>query len=63
MIARPVAAVRLRMMARKNAEFFRYEADHGFMNEQRDVHERAAAELAWARTLTEMFLRSEEAAP
>jgi carboxymethylenebutenolidase len=37
--------------ARKNAEFFRYEADHGFMNEQRDVHERAAAELAWARTL------------
>jgi len=37
--------------ARKNAEFFRYDADHGFMNEQRDVHERAAAELAWARTL------------
>jgi carboxymethylenebutenolidase len=37
--------------ARKNAQFFRYEADHGFMNEQRDVHERAAAELAWARTL------------
>jgi carboxymethylenebutenolidase len=37
--------------ARKNAEFFRYEADHGFMNEQRDVHERAAAELAWERTL------------
>jgi carboxymethylenebutenolidase len=32
-------------------EFFHYDADHGFMNEQRDVHERAASELAWARML------------
>lgn len=33
-------------------EFFHYEADHGFMNEQRDAHERAAAERAWGRMLT-----------
>lgn len=32
-------------------ELFRYEADHGFMNEQRDVHERKAAELGWKRML------------
>ncbi len=31
--------------------FFHYDADHGFMNEQRDVHERAASELAWGRML------------
>lgn len=30
---------------------FRYDADHAFMNEQRDVHDRAAAELAWQRML------------
>ena len=29
----------------------RYNADHGFMNEQRDVHERKAAELGWKRML------------
>jgi carboxymethylenebutenolidase len=38
--------------AGKKVEFFRYDADHGFVNEQRDVHDRAAAELAWERTLS-----------
>ena len=37
--------------AGKKAEVFRYDADHGFVNEQRDAHDRAAAELAWERTL------------
>lgn len=37
--------------AGKSCEFFVYEADHGFMNEQRSVHDRAAAELAWKRML------------
>ncbi len=32
-------------------EVFSYDADHAFMNEQRDVHDRAAAELAWKRLL------------
>jgi carboxymethylenebutenolidase len=32
-------------------ELFRYEADHGFINEQRDVHQRKAAELGWKRML------------
>ncbi len=32
-------------------EIFRYDADHGFMNEQRDVHQRAAAEQSWERML------------
>jgi carboxymethylenebutenolidase len=32
-------------------EIFHYDADHAFMNEQRDVHDRAAAELAWQRLL------------
>ncbi len=32
-------------------EIFRYDADHGFMNEQRDVHQRVAAELGWERML------------
>ena len=36
--------------AGKTAEFFRYEADHAFVNEQRaSVHDREAAELAWGR--------------
>jgi carboxymethylenebutenolidase len=36
--------------ARKDAEFFRYDADHAFVNEQRmAVHDRQAAELAWSR--------------
>ena len=36
--------------AKKEHEFFRYEADHAFMNEQRmAVHDRHAAELAWGR--------------
>ncbi len=34
------------------ADFFRYEADHGFMNEQRDaVHDADSARLAWERML------------
>ena len=36
----------------KPAEVYRYDAKHAFMNEQRpDAHQRAAAELAWSRTL------------
>ena len=37
--------------AKAPGEIFRYEADHAFMNEQRTVHDRAAAELAWGRML------------
>jgi carboxymethylenebutenolidase len=38
--------------AHKPAEFFSYEAHHGFMNEARpDVHQAKAAEEAWGRTL------------
>ena len=37
--------------AGKSAEIFRYDASHAFVNEQRDVYDRAAAELAWGRTL------------
>jgi carboxymethylenebutenolidase len=41
--------------AGKDAELFRYEADHAFVNEQRAaVHDRQAAELAWGRA-TEFF--------
>lgn len=32
-------------------EIFRYDAGHAFMNEQRDAHDRAAAELGWQRML------------
>lgn len=35
--------------AGKTAEIFRYDASHAFMNEQRSVHDRASAELAWGR--------------
>jgi carboxymethylenebutenolidase len=36
-----------------NPEFFRYDADHAFVNEQRmSVHDRVAAELAWGRATT-----------
>ena len=36
--------------AGRSAEFFRYDADHAFVNEQRmSVHDRAASELAWSR--------------
>ncbi|MFT3989286.1 dienelactone hydrolase family protein [Aestuariivirga sp.] len=42
--------------AGKPYEFFRYDADHAFFNEQRDVHERKSAELAWGRLLA--FLKS-----
>ena len=37
--------------AGKNATVFRYDAEHAFVNEQRGVYDRAAAELAWERTL------------
>ncbi|HWW48043.1 MAG TPA: dienelactone hydrolase family protein [Xanthobacteraceae bacterium] len=38
--------------AGKVAEFFRYDADHAFVNEQRAaVHDRQAAELAWDRAI------------
>ncbi len=37
--------------AGRSAEFYRYEADHAFLNEQRSVHDRACAELAWGRML------------
>jgi carboxymethylenebutenolidase len=38
--------------AGKTFEIYRYDASHAFMNEQRPtVHDRAAAELAWDRTL------------
>jgi carboxymethylenebutenolidase len=43
--------------AGKAAEFFRYDADHAFVNEQRaSVHDREAAERAWGRAT--QFLRS-----
>ncbi len=36
--------------AEKNYEFFRYDAGHAFVNEQRmEAHDRHAAELAWGR--------------
>jgi carboxymethylenebutenolidase len=39
--------------AGKSAEIYRYDAQHGFMNEQRlDAHDRRDAEIAWERTLT-----------
>lgn len=37
--------------AGKQAEIFRYDADHGFVNEQRPYHDRAHAEAAWERML------------
>jgi carboxymethylenebutenolidase len=37
--------------AGKAAEFFHYDADHGFMNEQRPAHDRAHGEQAWERML------------
>jgi carboxymethylenebutenolidase len=38
--------------AGKPTEFYRYAAEHGFVNEQRPTaHDRVAAELAWQRTL------------
>lgn len=36
----------------KKPELYRYDAEHGFVNEQRpDAHDRAHAELAWERTI------------
>ncbi len=41
--------------AGKSFELFRYDAEHAFVNEQRQtVHDREAAELAWGRA-TEFF--------
>jgi len=37
--------------AKRKFKFYRYAANHGFMNEQRDVHERKSAELGWKRML------------
>jgi carboxymethylenebutenolidase len=38
--------------AGRKPELYRYDAEHGFVNEQRpDAHDRAHAELAWQRTL------------
>lgn len=37
--------------AGKNAEIFRYDAEHGFVNEQREVHDAASAAQAWERML------------
>jgi carboxymethylenebutenolidase len=38
--------------AGKEGEFFRYDADHAFVNESRmAVHDRHAAELAWGRAI------------
>jgi carboxymethylenebutenolidase len=34
-----------------SAEIYRYHAHHAFMNEQRDVYDRVAAEQAWERML------------
>jgi carboxymethylenebutenolidase len=45
-------------VAGKDAEFFRYDADHAFVNEQRvAVHDRHAAELAWGRAVA--FLKKQ----
>jgi carboxymethylenebutenolidase len=37
--------------AGNSAEIYRYHAHHAFMNEQRDVYDRVAAEQAWERML------------
>jgi carboxymethylenebutenolidase len=39
-------------LAKVKSELFRYDADHAFVNEQRSVHDRAAAEMAWGRMLS-----------
>ena len=40
-------------LSRSKFEFYRYDADHAFMNEARpQVYEPASAKLAWDRTLT-----------
>jgi carboxymethylenebutenolidase len=37
--------------AGRSAEIYRYDADHGFANEQRNHHDRKNGELAWQRML------------
>lgn len=36
--------------AGRSLELFRYDAEHGFINEQLPCHNRGAAEIAWGRT-------------
>lgn len=38
--------------AGKSCEFFRYDAEHGFTNEERPPYNAAAAKLAWERMMT-----------
>lgn len=50
----PAAVDRFQAAAksRQPVEIYRYDAAHGFMNEERpNAHQRQVAELAWARTL------------
>lgn len=37
--------------AGKDFEFYRYDAEHGFVNEQRNPHSHGPAEIAWGRML------------
>jgi carboxymethylenebutenolidase len=37
--------------AGKDFEFYRYDAEHGFVNEQRNPHSHGQAEIAWGRML------------
>ena len=41
----------LRACGNTDSEIYRYDADHGFANEQRNHHDRANSELAWGRML------------
>jgi carboxymethylenebutenolidase len=38
--------------AGKSAQVYRYDAEHAFVNEQRDTHDQVAADLAWERALS-----------
>jgi carboxymethylenebutenolidase len=38
-------------VAGKDFEFYRYDAEHGFVNEQRNPHSHGQAEVAWGRML------------
>ena len=40
--------------AGKTYDFFRYDAEHGFVNEQRAKHDREDSEIAWGRMLAFM---------
>lgn len=41
----------LKACGNTTAEIYRYDADHGFANEQRNHHDRRNSELAWGRML------------